>query len=622
MIKKVLYTFLPVCLLAIGFAGCEDEVVDSLAETVPLIVETSGKSFVMGETMTLTIKVSDVKNPQSAANEDFDVYLTAKDGETDVSKTAFKAFPTMLTFKKGISSLKIDLPITDNGIKPKQKLHVNVKAFVRGYIMTNSSQPVTISDRHYTIVSLKNNTDNIVNEGDEFTLQVQTPVPVTDDTDIHITVPDAQSGFYETLPTTLTVRTGEQTAEAIVKTKHNFNSTQNETLVLNFTTISDVYPLDNDHLKITMKDLEAEKGEKLFDERWVYDRPGAPFTSDKRQAIVLPKHPDAALIKELDPHPNADLAAKGWKFYNAWEFHAVGNTNDMWSNTNSFGNRVPMCLTPRNTIIAQSSAAVINDQFSNITDDGYLKMIEMKVPSKATSPASGAREYGTSAFYACGTNSPYKANSQLILEGCRMEVRARLRGEKKGFNMGFWLISSEAADQKTYSEVDILESPAKTSTINNAHQTFHTGPAATNKVNKTATKDIPNMKEWNIYWWEWRSDSEVALGINGEETVLYKSSEAGSNWTFTNAQNTFGLKFILTMGAPSKWALGGGTETGGVWSPDAGWDSGFSSFGNYEQDRNNDAIPRLEIDWVRTYINKPTIADYEQGKIRNTTKFY
>ena len=36
----------------------------------------------------------------------------------------------------------------------------------------------------------------------------------------------------------------------------------------------------------------------------------------------------------------------------------------------------------------------------------------------------------------------------------------------------------------------------------------------------------------------------------------------------------------------------------------------------------NDAIPRLEIDWVRTYINKATVADYELGKAKNGTKFY
>ena len=83
-------------------AGCDDDAVEPLPETVPLIIEASGKSFVMGEELTLTVKVNDEKNPQLTTNEDFDVYLTAKDGEMDVSKIAFKDFPSMVTVPKGV----------------------------------------------------------------------------------------------------------------------------------------------------------------------------------------------------------------------------------------------------------------------------------------------------------------------------------------------------------------------------------------------------------------------------------------------------------------------------------------------------------------------------------------
>lgn len=81
----------------------------------------------------------------------------------------------------------------------------------------------------------------------------------------------------------------------------------------------------------------------------------------------------------------------------------MGNSGDMWNNGNSFGNKVPLFLAARNTVIVQNHAACINEQFSKITDDGYLRMIEMKVPSNATAPASGQRDYGTAAFYGCGT---------------------------------------------------------------------------------------------------------------------------------------------------------------------------------------------------------------------------
>ena len=36
------------------------------------------------------------------------------------------------------------------------------------------------------------------------------------------------------------------------------------------------------------------------------------------------------------------------------------------------------------------------------------------------------------------------------------------------------------------------------------------------------------------------------------------------------------------MGAPNKWGLGGGSEINGIWHPDAGWDSGFADYDNYD----------------------------------------
>ena len=153
MIKRILYRFLPVCLLIIGFAGCKDDDAElALPKTVPLKVEANATSFVMGEKMVLTVKVFDAKKPELVSNEDFDVYLIAKDGEKDVSKTLFKSFPSMVTFPKGEKSMDIELPIIDNGLEPKAKLYVNVISFVRGYTMTDPTVPIVVSDHHYTIV--------------------------------------------------------------------------------------------------------------------------------------------------------------------------------------------------------------------------------------------------------------------------------------------------------------------------------------------------------------------------------------------------------------------------------------------------------------------------------------
>lgn len=59
----------------------------------------------------------------------------------------------------------------------------------------------------------------------------------------------------------------------------------------------------------------------------------------------------------------------------------------MWTNNNSFGNKIPGFLAPQNTVIVQTHAACINEQFSNITEQGYLQMKQMKVKSEATAPA-------------------------------------------------------------------------------------------------------------------------------------------------------------------------------------------------------------------------------------------
>lgn len=48
----------------------------------------------------------------------------------------------MVTVPKGVSSFDIKLPIVESGLEPKQKLTVNVTAFVRGYAMTNPTQTV------------------------------------------------------------------------------------------------------------------------------------------------------------------------------------------------------------------------------------------------------------------------------------------------------------------------------------------------------------------------------------------------------------------------------------------------------------------------------------------------
>lgn len=603
MIKKYLYTCLPVCLLMIGFSGCkDDDGVAPLPEAVPLIIEVSEKSFVMGETLTYTVKVDQTKAPGASANEDFDVYLSAKDGVNDVSGKVFKSFPKMLTFKKGETSMTLDLPIVDEGIESREKIYVNITAFIRGYQVNGSSQAILVADRHYTVASLKNNSDKMINEGDYFTVMTQVAVPVKSDTEINISVPEDQKEFYETLPpTTLTILAGEKVAEATVKTKRNPDKTRDEILILNFSTVSIINPIDNEKLEITMKDLDADLGDRLQDERWLYENPGIPFVSSINKSKVEAWYSNE--ISEVSvgaPHPK--LASEGWKFYSAVEFHKIAGcfvNKGLTDLATGFG--------AHNTKMVEQDAAVNVDKFSTLTGDGFLRMWTMKIET-VTTGAWGAkvpRPYGSSAFYAA--KGKWAPGFVRILPGSRVETRARVKGNKKGFNMAIWLMGSSDTQNAwpKCGEADIMENPAGSNTDNQVWQSMHWGAPGEDHSNNSGRLSITNMNTWNIYWFEWVDETTIKFGINGKTTkTIHKddSNAGGSLWPFTLAMNPNGLYYILTMGPKSNWALP---------NPPAGWDAGFSELNNYERDYKNEALPAMEVDWIRFYTQTPK-DEYEQ----------
>ena len=85
--KNILYRMLPICLFTIGLTGCEDETkYRPLPEAVPLTMSINEKAFVMGENLKVNINVdADADGNEMVANEDFDIYFTAKAGTEDVS---------------------------------------------------------------------------------------------------------------------------------------------------------------------------------------------------------------------------------------------------------------------------------------------------------------------------------------------------------------------------------------------------------------------------------------------------------------------------------------------------------------------------------------------------------
>ena len=78
--KNILYRMLPICLFTISLTGCEDETkYRPLPEAVPLTMSINEKAFVMGENLKVNINVdADADGNEMVANEDFDIYFTAK----------------------------------------------------------------------------------------------------------------------------------------------------------------------------------------------------------------------------------------------------------------------------------------------------------------------------------------------------------------------------------------------------------------------------------------------------------------------------------------------------------------------------------------------------------------
>ena len=104
-------------MLTIGLTGCEDETkYRPLPEAVPLTMSINEKAFVMGEHLKVDIKVEpDADGNEVVANEDFDIYFTAKAGTDDVANV-FEPFSSIVTFPKGEKQIQVDFPVKTSGL--------------------------------------------------------------------------------------------------------------------------------------------------------------------------------------------------------------------------------------------------------------------------------------------------------------------------------------------------------------------------------------------------------------------------------------------------------------------------------------------------------------------------
>ena len=107
--KNIFYKLFSISLLGVCLMGCEDETKYlPLPQAVPFTMTVNNTTFVMGEKLVVDLEV--------LANEDFDIYFTAKTGTEDVSGV-FKDFHNIVTFPKGEKSIRVEFPLKETGLE-------------------------------------------------------------------------------------------------------------------------------------------------------------------------------------------------------------------------------------------------------------------------------------------------------------------------------------------------------------------------------------------------------------------------------------------------------------------------------------------------------------------------
>lgn len=565
--KNILYKILPVCLLTIGLTGCEDETkYRPLPEAVPLTMSINEKAFVMGEHLKVDIKVEpDADGNEVVANEDFDIYFTAKAGTEDVANV-FEPFSSIVTFPKGEKQIQVDFPVKTSGLVGTTTMEF--VAFARGYKMANSSQGIKVSDYYRISMSLENNTENVVTEGGKFVLVAKVDKPSSVPLEVTITPKEGEEGRYDNLPSTLIIPAGRTSVKsAAVTIKQDYEMTGDLQLVLNLKSNSSSNPMTAPALTITMTDLESMADPDLYDMTTVYENPNIMFVSYDDDWFT---GKETAKMDEGTAHPNAELGSQ-WKFDYAIEFHKNSTSGDY----QKLGNA---------TDANRGNVLKIDwIKYAKVTDEGELNIC---VGVEGTN-------YGTAGIHCCKSlGQMWAQNVTRIYPGMRIEMKVRLGGNRTGF-------------------VPMIEvkNPATATTCKEAKQSICilknvSGSAITQSVRgevvsdaKSVVSAIPKVEDYNIYWVELVDENTIKLGINGS-TTLEVTRDMLDSWPFTKASTgtSVGAKGLYLVMRMDLFGEGNSVSS----ELPAGWDTELKSINpaNYATEG-----PRMIIDWIRFYVN-------------------
>ena len=554
-------------MLTIGLTGCEDETkYRPLPEAVPLTMSINEKAFVMGEHLKVDIKVEpDADGNEVVANEDFDIYFTAKAGTDDVANV-FEPFSSIVTFPKGEKQIQVDFPVKTSGLTGTTTMEF--VAFARGYKIANSSQGIKVSDYYRISMSLENNTENVVTEGGKFVLVAKVDKPSSVPLEVTITPKEGEEDRYDNLPSTLTIPAGRTSVKsAAVTIKQDYEMTGDLQLVLNMESNSSANPMTASTLMITMTDLESMADPDLYDMTTVYENPNIMFISYDDDWFT---GKETAKMDEGTAHPNAELGSQ-WKFDYAIEFHKNSTSGDY----QKLGNA---------TDANRGSVLKIDwTKYAKVTDEGELNIC---VGVEGTN-------YGTAGIHCCKSlGQMWAQNVTRIYPGMRIEMKVRLGGNRTGF-------------------VPMIEvkNPATATTCKEAKQSICilknvSGSAITQSVRgevvsdaKSVVSAIPKVEDYNIYWVELVDENTIKLGINGS-TTLEVTRDMLDSWPFTKASTgtSVGAKGLYLVMRMDLFGEGNSVSS----ELPAGWDTELKSINpaNYATEG-----PRMIIDWIRFYVN-------------------
>ena len=311
----------------------------------------------------------------------------------------FEGFAGHLFMKKGEKQGFTEFKVKND--LAKYPISGTITAYVRGYKINAAERPIVVSDKHYTILSLKNNSDNTVKEYGSFILVATVGASAKEDVVVHIDAGE-DADKYENLPSELVVKAGYKTAESeLIWVKGEKGPNTFTSVSMSFATDSEIHPVYGDKLEIKVTDTDAglTPGTELTNEQWVYTDPDQIFVSANNKKAVEKwdevRAASALLIKEGDPHPNEALAAEGWTFLNSYEFHPIDALTEGTGLPNQYGNRPPRFMAAQNVANTQKVQAVVNEKYATMTQDGYLKMWCAYDPGiSVTGEITGTRDFG------------------------------------------------------------------------------------------------------------------------------------------------------------------------------------------------------------------------------------